>query len=211
MQPASRDAEPRITVVVLAGGDARRLPGKLSLPVGGMPMLARVCTALSELGAPCIVAARAALPHEIATRIRVRVIFDEHPGEGPLSALVSAAGAVATPFFFAAAGDMPGISASFVARVIDAAQHAGWPDATVPMRRDGMAEPLAALYAVTPWLAAARAALARGRRNVTAALDGLRVAHYDVMPEDEPALANVNTLADYERFSRVTPAGDGRS
>ena len=203
-------AEARITIVVLAGGDATRLPGKLALPVDGEPMLARVLRVLSATGAPCLVAAGARPPEALDANLRIPVVYDEHPGDGPLAALASAAGAVDTPYFFAVAGDMPGIDAAFVARIVAAADAAGWPDAIVPRHADGAIEPLAAMYKRDPWVASARTALAQGRRNVSAALDGLRVVYYDIVPEDESALANVNTPSDYERLRSASSARDGR-
>jgi molybdopterin-guanine dinucleotide biosynthesis protein A len=203
-------AEARVTIVVLAGGDATRLPGKLALPVDGEPMLARVLRAMSATGAPCLVAAGARSPEALGANPAIPLVYDEHPGEGPLAALASAARAIPTPFFLAVAGDMPGIDAAFVARIVAAAEAARWPDAIVPRHADGTIEPLAALYKRDPWVAAARTALARGRRNVSAALDGLRVVYYDIVPEDEPALANVNTPSDYERLRSASSARDGR-
>jgi molybdopterin-guanine dinucleotide biosynthesis protein A len=203
-------AEARITIVVLAGGNATRLPGKLALPIDGEPMLARVLRALSATGIPCLIAAGARKSDAIAENVGAPVVYDEHPGEGPLAALVSAAAEIGTPFFFAVAGDMPGIDAAFVARIVAAAEAAGWPDAIVPSHADGTIEPLAALYKREPWLAAARAALATYRRNVSAALDGLRVTYYHVVPEDAPALANVNTPSDYERLRSGSHARDRR-
>ncbi|HEY5094427.1 MAG TPA: molybdenum cofactor guanylyltransferase [Candidatus Eremiobacteraceae bacterium] len=204
-------AEKRVTIIVLAGGAATRLPGKLALPVNGEPMLVRVVRALSATGDPCIVSANGLLPAEIAAQLDVPVVYDDRPGEGPLAALASCASAVNTPYFFAAAGDMPGIDAAFVARVVAAAQAAVWPDAIVPAHADGTLEPLAALYKAAPWLAAARIALANGRRNVTAALDGLRTVYYPIVPEDEPALANVNTPRDYESLRSASAARDRRT
>src|ERR1700730_12177212 len=115
-------AEARITIIVLAGGNASRLPGKLALPVDGEPMLARVLRAMSATGAPCLVAAGARLPDALPTSLGVPVVYDEHPGECPLAALSSAASSVHTPFFLAVAGDMPGIDAAFVARIVAAAE-----------------------------------------------------------------------------------------
>jgi molybdopterin-guanine dinucleotide biosynthesis protein A len=202
-------ADPRYTVIVLAGGNATRLPGKLALPVEGEPMLARVLRSLAATGAPCLVAAGARPPETVTAD--VPVVYDERPGEGPLAALVSAAATIRTPFFLAVAGDMPGIDAAFVARIVAAADAAQWPDATVPRHADGAIEPLAALYKREPWVAAARTALARERRNVSAALDDLRVVYYHIVPEDEPALANVNTPSDYERLRSASNARNGRS
>lgn len=204
-------AEARITIIVLAGGSATRLPGKLALLIDGEPMLARVLRALSETGAPCLIAAGAQPPERLILKSDIPVVYDDQPGEGPLAALASAAAAIRSPFFFAVAGDMPGIDAAFVARIVAAAEAAAWPDATVPRHADGTIEPLAALYKREPWVAAARAALAMHRRNVSAALDALRVAYYQVVPEDEPALANVNTPSDYERLRSASHARDRRS
>jgi molybdopterin-guanine dinucleotide biosynthesis protein A len=211
MRPDATGADPQVTIVVLGGGLATRLPGKLALPIDGVPMLARVLRALSATGAPCLVSANAPLPDDVAALVTVPLVYDDHPGAGPLAALASAASVVTTPYFFAAAGDMPGIDAAFVARVIAAAEKAGWPDATVPIRDDEKLEPLAALYKTGPWLAAARIALAAGRRHVTAALDGLRTIHYRVVPEDEPALANVNTPAEYQQLQDATALRERRT
>jgi molybdopterin-guanine dinucleotide biosynthesis protein A len=210
MPPDATGAEARLTIVVLAGGNATRLPGKLALPVKGEPMLSHVLRALESTGLPCMVAAGTRFPDALAANTTVPVVYDERPGEGPLAALASAAATIQTPFFFAVAGDMPGIEATFVARIVRAAEAAEWPDATVPRYANGTIEPLAALYKREPWVAAAHAALAENRRNVSAALDGLRVIYYDIVPEDEPALANVNTPGDYERIRSASHARDWR-
>lgn len=204
-------AEKRLTIIVLAGGYATRLPGKLALPVNGEPMLVRVVRALSATGEQCIVAANDLLPAEFTAQLAARIVYDDRPGEGPLAALASAVAKVTTPYFFAAAGDMPGIDAAFVARIVAVAQAADWPDAVIPAHADGTLEPLAALYKAAPWLASARKALAIGRRNVTAALDGLRTVHYPIVPEDEPALANVNTPGDYESLRSAWAARERRT
>jgi molybdopterin-guanine dinucleotide biosynthesis protein A len=205
MPPASPSAEPRVTVIIVAGGEASRLPRKLELPVLGIPMIVRVRQALATVGA-CIVAARVPFARSIAESLDARVVLDDRPGEGPLAALASAVSFVETPYFFAAAGDMPGLDASFVARIVSAAADAAWPDAVVPMWPDGTMEPLAALYAAAPWSAAAAEALRAGRRNVTAALQGLRVVRYPLGTGDEATLANVNTPEDYRRaLARVAP------
>jgi len=208
MPPASPGAEPRVTVIIVAGGEASRLPRKLELPVLGIPMIVRVRRALAPIGA-CIVAAREPFAQSIAAAIDARVVLDDRPGEGPLAALVTAASFVETPYFFAAAGDMPGLDASFAARIVKAASDASWPDAVVPRWPDGTLEPLAALYATAPWSAAAAAALRAGRRNVTAALHGLRIAHYPLETGDAATLANVNTPEDYRR-ALASVAADAR-
>src|SRR5437879_5620761 len=104
----------RVTIVLLAGGRATRLPGKLGLPVGDEPMLARVFRRLTSDGRACVISARTALEPELAATVRAPLVLDEYEDVGPLGGLVSAAGNVKTPLLFAAAGDMPWIDAHFV-------------------------------------------------------------------------------------------------
>lgn len=194
----------RTTVVLLAGGLATRLPGKLYLPVGGEAMLVRLHRRLAEGGRPCIVSARGPLRPDVSARLACTVVFDDYPDGGPLGGLASAAARVATPLLFAAGGDVVNLDAAFVDRLereYDAADRcAGGVDAVLPTWPDGKVEPLAALYAKEAFLRGARAALAAGRKRVTAALEGLRIRPYTVRPEDEALLANVNTPQDYERL-----------
>ena len=197
---------PRTTIVLLAGGLATRLPNKLALPVEGEPMLVRIHRRLTSGGRPCVISARTELVPEIARQLRCPVAFDEYPDGGPLGGLASAAAQVRTPLFFAAAGDIPNVGEDFVARLesaYDAAQGSDGerPQAVLPTWPDGKVEPLAALYETEAFLRGAQAALAAGLRKVTSALAGLRVLPFDAHPEDEAALANVNTADEYRRLT----------
>ena len=140
----------RVTIVLLAGGQATRLPGKLALPVAGEPMLARVYRRLTERGHPCLVSSRAPLDPTLFSSIRANTVVDEYEDAGPLGGLVSAVAAVRTPLFFAAAGDLPDLDSTFIERLVveyDRFAHAGdAPKAVVPAWPDGKLEPLAALY-----------------------------------------------------------------
>jgi molybdopterin-guanine dinucleotide biosynthesis protein A len=191
----------RLTIVLLAGGLATRLPGKLSLPIGGTPMLEHVYRQLTRGGLPCIVSARQALDATLASAIPALVVLDEYPDAGPLGGLVCAAHRVATLLLFAAAGDLPNLDAPFVdtlVREYDRLVATGaTPDAVVPVWPDGKLEPLAALYDARAIAQSGRVALASGRRKVTSALEGLHVATFALGPEDEARLANVNTPGDY--------------
>jgi molybdopterin-guanine dinucleotide biosynthesis protein A len=196
----------RITIVLLAGGLATRLPGKLTLPVGGEPMLVRVYRRLTSRDRPCIVSSRAPLEAALASSIAAPVVVDDFEDAGPLGGLVSAAARVQTPLFFAAAGDLPNIDARFVdelEREFDRLAASGnAPEAVVPAWPDGMLEPLAALYDAAAFARAGRRALDAGRRRVTAVLDDMRVVRYAIGPEDEARLANVNTPDDYAAHGR---------
>jgi molybdopterin-guanine dinucleotide biosynthesis protein A len=196
----------RTTVVLLAGGSATRLPGKLLLPVDGEPMAVRAYRRLSHGGRPLIVSARGPLPPELAAVITAPLVIDEFEDAGPLGGMVSAAAHVSTPLLFAAAGDLPQMDAAFIDALETAydrvAASGTPPEAVVPRWPDGKDEPLAALYEARALERAGRAALAAGTRKVMAALAGLRLASYAVRAEDEAKLANVNTSADYEAHRR---------
>jgi molybdopterin-guanine dinucleotide biosynthesis protein A len=195
-------ASDRITVVLLAGGPATRLPGKLALDVGGEPMLARVYRQLTHAGWPCVISVRAPLAARMPGDAPYQVALDDVPDGGPLAGLRNAAAMVRTPLMFAAAADLPNLSVAFASRLLAAYDAAGAraPHAVLPTWPDGKVEPLAALYDARAYARGAAAALAAGRRKVTAALEGLDVLAYHVRPEDEAALLNVNTPQDYERL-----------
>jgi molybdopterin-guanine dinucleotide biosynthesis protein A len=197
-----------VTIVLLAGGAATRLPGKLALPVNGEPMLVHVYRRLTADGTPCILSVRDRLDPRLADLSACEIVTDEISDGGPLGAILSCARKVRTPLFVAVAGDLPDIDSGFIAKLLktfhdgDAAGDAL--DAVLPTWTDGKVEPLAALYATAPWIGGAERALAAGHRKVTAALDGLKVAAYRVTAADERMLANVNTPEDYERAVKIS-------
>ena len=194
----------RTTVVLFAGGAATRLPGKLTLPVHGEAMLARVYRRVVDGRRPCVVSARSPLDPMLAEKIRAPVVLDEHGDVGPLGALVTVAATLATTLLFAAAGDLPELDAAFVDDLEAEYDRAGAgtdpPEAVVPRWPDGSIEPLAALYDARAAARAGAAALAAGRRRMSEMLDGLRVRHFAVRPQDEARLVNVNTPPDYEAY-----------
>jgi molybdopterin-guanine dinucleotide biosynthesis protein A len=194
-------ASDRVTIVLLAGGPATRLPGKLALDVEGEPMLARAYRRLTRAGWPCVISARAPLLTRMPGVAPYEVALDDVPDGGPLVGLRNAAGLVRTPLMFAAAADLPNLSVEFASRLLAAYDNAGRrPHAVLPTWPDGKVEPLAALYDTQAYARGAAAALNAGRRKVTAALDGLDVLAYPVQPVDEAFLLNVNTPQDYERL-----------
>ena len=189
----------------MAGGPATRLPGKLALDVSGEPMLMRALRRLTEPGWACVISVRTPLSVPLTSAENAadwETAVDEIADGGPLGGLCSAARRARTPLLFAAAGDLPNLSAEFASDLL-AAYHAARPRepaAVLPTWPDGHVEPLAALYDRDALVRGATAALAAGKRKVTAALDGLDVLAYPIRPADEEALLNVNTPQDYERL-----------
>lgn len=198
-------AAARTTIVLLAGGSATRLPGKLSLPIQGEPMLVRVYRRLDDGRRPFVVSARGRLDDALAAAIDAPVVLDDRGDVGPLGAIVTVATRLTTPLFFAAAGDLPELDAAFVddlESAYDRQAEAGHsPEAVVPVWPSGDLEPLAALYETKAAAHAGSEALASGQKRVSAMIERLRVLHFHVRPQDEPRLANVNTRPDYDAYS----------
>lgn len=194
-----------VSIILLAGGEARRLPGKLMLRLDGEPLLLRTFRRLTADGRrPCVVSIRDPLAPELQAQLPTAMIADRFENCGPLGGLASAAAAVTTPLFFAAAGDLPQLSARFVdrleARYQELSVATGAPAAIIPRRQDGRLEPLAALYETEAFVAGASAAIARGEKKVTAALRGLPVVYYELTSADESELLNINTTEDWQRL-----------
>ncbi|MGH7729571.1 MAG: molybdenum cofactor guanylyltransferase, partial [Vulcanimicrobiaceae bacterium] len=119
-----------IGVVIVAGGRATRLPGKLALPVRDgagvtLPMLALVYRKLrGDEGATreLVVSAAAPLAPELAVLVPANVVLDAVAGRGPLGGLASACARMRSPFVFAAAGDAPRLDESLIAELARAWQ-----------------------------------------------------------------------------------------
>ncbi|MDQ6824002.1 MAG: molybdenum cofactor guanylyltransferase [Candidatus Eremiobacteraeota bacterium] len=200
------DAASAVSIILLAGGRASRLPGKLSLRFHDEPLLVHVFGHLTRgRHRPCIISVRSELPAELRAVLPVPMIHDRYEDCGPLGGLLSAAAAVKTPLFFAAAGDLPFVGAPFIDRLEQYYEELSKssnpaPVAVVPRRKDGRTEPLAALYETAAFVEGATAAIARGDKRVTAALAGRPVVHFELSSEAERELTNINTAEDWQRM-----------
>jgi molybdopterin-guanine dinucleotide biosynthesis protein A len=130
-------------IVLLAGGEARRFPGKLERPIDGEAMILRCYRNLRATALPIYVAARGAFAPEIDAQLDAPRLIDRDPGGGPLRAFASACGVIDAERCFAVAADQPRLDASVLRRLLAAWQPGD--EAVVPIH-DGRIEPLAALY-----------------------------------------------------------------
>lgn len=184
-------------ICVLAGGEATRLPAKLGLEAGDVPMLVRVVRNVSTRYDVWL-STKGPLPAALARHVgALPQVVDRWPGRGPLSGLLSTLSAMPHAWVFALAGDAPFVSA----KLVDAlCAYAGEDcDAVVP-RNDGVAQPLAALYRRTAFLREGAPVLTRGG-GVRAVIERLRTRF--VAMDDARAFVNVNTPADYARLREV--------
>jgi len=180
----------RPAIVLLAGGRARRFPGKLEHLIGGEPMVARVFRAMRSTGWPVYVAANEALSPEVLALLDAPVLRDRRPGEGPLAALVSAAEVIEAPSLFAVAADQPRLEGS-VLQLLAAVCEPG-DEAVVPIH-DGRLEPLAALYARAALQREGARLLGEGRRPMYGLIESLAARFVPISGE---YFQNVNSVAD---------------
>ena len=132
-----------VAIVVLAGGNARRFPGKLEHLVDGEPMLLRAYRAMRATGRPVYVAGKGSFSRALDDALDCPLLVDRWPGAGPLVALLSACGEIPHARIFALAADQPAIDASLIEHLARAWEPGD--RAAVPEHERGI-EPLAALY-----------------------------------------------------------------
>jgi molybdopterin-guanine dinucleotide biosynthesis protein A len=194
-----------VGVCILAGGQATRLPGKLALELGDLPMLVRVYRNVSP-GRETWLSTKGALPPEIDAQLgNARQVVDRWPLRGPLSGLLSTLSEMRTEWVFAVAGDAPFVDAPFIDRLQAhvAAQH----EAIVPMHGENgkRIEPLAALYRREAFLREGTPVLLGGHGALRLVIDRLQTRFVPV--KDDRAFENVNTPEDYAKVrDAIVPA-----
>ena len=196
-------------IVLLAGGLATRLPGKLFLAIDGEPLLARIVRRLEIAERALVVVTSAALEADVRATIAAlapgaHVIVDAEPGLGPLPALLAAAAHIearGVSWFVALAADMPDVDASLIERLEDARanEESNMAEAFSAVGADDRLQPLATLYRARAVASAGTLLLERGERRLHALLDRLRTVDVAV---DAKLLVNLNTPL---RSARASP------
>lgn len=176
-------------IILLAGGKATRLPGKLEREVNGLPLLARVYENVRAI-APVYVAGWGSYTEKLDAMIECPVVIDRWPHRGPLSGILSACDHVNAVRIYAIAGDAPGITAETLITLADAWKQGD--EAVVPVHGQRV-EPLAALYAREALMREAPAVLASDDASMHALLARLQVRH---VPMSSAPFLNINTIED---------------
>ncbi len=182
-------------VVILAGGEATRLPGKLALDTGDVPMLVRVYRNVSG-GRPVAISCKGTLSPELDRALDAPMFVDRWPKRGPLSGLLSTMSELRSTWVFAVAGDAPFVDAAFIDRLaasVDAHDEAVVPYRTIDGKRH--LEPLAALYRRDAFIREGLPVLLEGNGALRGVLDRLRTRYVEI--DDARIFTNVNTPDDY--------------
>jgi molybdopterin-guanine dinucleotide biosynthesis protein A len=187
-----------IGVLILAGGQATRLPNKLELDAGQLPMIARVYRNVSP-NRETFISCKGTFPAEIDALLPCPMVVDRWPLRGPLAGILSTMNQMRSRYVFAVAGDAPFVTAAFIDRL---AEHIRPGDEAVVPRHGGQIEPLTAIYERTAYLRAGTPTLLAGKGALRLVIATL-VTNYVDMEDDERLFANVNTPADYAAVAEV--------
>jgi molybdopterin-guanine dinucleotide biosynthesis protein A len=184
-------------VLVLGGGEATRLPNKLSLDAGAIPMIVRVFRNVNGEW-PVYVSCKSTFPPEIDALLPCPMVVDRWPLRGPLSGLISTMNEMRTRYVFAVAGDAPFIDTTFIKQLM---AHVRPGDEAIVPKHNGGIEPLAAIYDRAAFVREGVPILLAGRGALHLVIDRLKTRFVTV--DDERIFANVNTPADYEAVREV--------
>jgi molybdopterin-guanine dinucleotide biosynthesis protein A len=189
-----------VELVILAGGRGTRMGGVVKPLLrrdDGRTILDGIDRALSPLCARTLLVAPADLLRVLDPDGRFIQVADS--GDGPASALVTAARVAQAEWLFVVAGDQPRMSAALFARLMGEAASAAL-DAVVA-HVGGRPQPLGALYLRTALLAMPQPAPA-SLQGVLKCLFRTRVVDALTLSADErAALEDVDTPADAARLN----------
>lgn len=172
---------PRVTVVIQAGGESRRMGrSKATVPFGGRPMICRLIERLSPAADELVITTNEApnleFLHEMYPDLGIRMVKDECSYRGALPGLYTAVKAATSPYVAVVACDMVLASASLVrAEAIEMNEKGA--DVVVPVNNHGF-EPFHALYRKESCLRAIEQRLNEGNKRAQSFFDLVKVQEF---------------------------------
>ena len=146
---AEHYVRPRISVVIQAGGESRRMGrSKATVPFAGRPLICRLVERLAPVADELIIttneAENLAFLHDMYPDLGIRLVPDAYQERGALPGMYTALAAAQNPYVAVVACDMVFASARLV--VAEAlAMHESGADVVAPHNKHGF-EPLHAMY-----------------------------------------------------------------
>ncbi len=172
--------------------------------LGGKLVLARVADALRNLCDELVFVARDSQGDDTpdtAIALRMHVVTDTAPYEGPLAAIHAGLKASVTPLAFIAGADHPFLSRRLIEAMIAAAYSSGPEPESVLARVSGRLHPLHAVLVVNDWVDVVERALAEGQRSPTSLIESVAASDgppVSVMTEDELQLHDPRLLSFFD-------------
>ena len=188
---SSRPQRTGVTGIVIGGGRSTRLgTPKPMIQLGGKLVLARVADTLRELCDELVFVARAGQGDhapDTAIALRMHIVTDTEPYEGPLAAIHAGLKAAVTPVAFVTGADYPFLSRRLIEGMLAAAFRTGERPESVLARVGGRLEPLHAVLVVEDWLGPIEDALANGETSPVRLFESLAVdgPPISIMTEEE--------------------------
>ena len=172
---------PRVTVVIQAGGESRRMgQSKATVPFGGRPMICRLIERLSPAADELVIttneAERLQFVHEMYPDLNIRLVKDECDYRGALPGLYTAIKSATSPYVAVVACDMELASASLVRGEAIEMNEKGT-DVVVPVNKHGF-EPFHALYRKETCLPAIKQRLDEGNKRAQSFFDLVNVEEF---------------------------------
>jgi len=190
---------PSVSVVILAGGQSRRLgQDKSLLLIDGQPLLGRIVDTVRTLSDDLVVVTNDPERY-LSYELPVRMISDVRPGVGALMGLYSGLRAVRGEYALMVGCDMPFLNLPLLRFLISLAPGV---DVVIPQIGDKV-EPLHAVYSQA-CLAPMSRSLEQGCRQIISFFDEVRVRYVE-QPEidrfdpEHLSFLNINTPQDWER------------
>lgn len=207
---AERYVRPRISVVIQAGGESRRMGrSKATVPFAGRPLICRLVERLAPVADELIITTNEApnlvFLHDMYPDLGIRLVPDAYNERGALPGMYTALSAARNPYVAVVACDMVFASARLVvAQAL--AMHESGADVVTPHNKHGF-EPLHALYRREGCLEAVHRRVERGEKRVQSFFDDDEVTvlpfTQDKVLEVEPrggCFINANTPEDLARI-----------
>ena len=192
---------PRVTVVIQAGGESRRMgQSKATVPFAGRPLICRIVERLAPAADDLVITTNEpenlAFLHAEFPQLRIQLVRDVYDVRGALPGLCTALESARNPYVAVVACDMVFASASLVVAEALAMNESG-ADVVVPVNKHGF-EPFHALYRRAGCLPAVRAAVDRGEKRAQSFFGEVEVFEFtqDRVLEAEPmggCFINANT------------------
>ena len=172
---------PKVTVVIQAGGESRRMgQSKALVPFAGRPLMCRMVERLSPVADELIITTNEAERLEFLKsenpHLNLRLVPDLHKTRGALPGLHTAFEAASNPFVAVVACDMVFASPRLVVAEALAMQESG-ADVVVPVNKHGF-EPFHALYRREACLPPVRELIEKGEKRAQALYDRVNVREF---------------------------------
>ncbi|HEY3038693.1 MAG TPA: molybdenum cofactor guanylyltransferase [Pyrinomonadaceae bacterium] len=187
---------------ILTGGKSRRMgTDKSRLMLEGQSFVERIAGELSAVTSSVTVVGNFTATPE--STINLPTVADVYPQWGALGGVHAALSACAAVWALIVACDFPFVTRELFARLMSFREDL---DAVAPIQRDGIPQPLCALYRVQPCLRRATELIKSGERKPVALLQSVQTrwvsfAELSSVRGAESFFDNINTPEDYARVS----------